>query len=214
AVLVVLVGQLGYLLPYRVHGQAADVLPILLAAVMLGGAALSVVFPSRVGAGGAVGRAAPEVEASSGLERRRGVTPVVGGWRVWLRGGRRRTVVVALAYGVACVWTCYYAGVRRSPAASADATGYVRGVGLGSLPRDAVVVGDWHRSRPLWYARCVQTGRRDVTLLTAQVGQWPRLAAAVVDRPVFFVMEPRLSDAWVVTPWRGLWRAERRAGAR
>ena len=171
AVACIMVGQVVYLLLYRVHGLAADLLPVLFAVVLISGAALATLFPARP--------------------------------------SRFRMALMIAVYTATGVWVYYSQATRIDYAASVDATGYVRQACLETLPPRAVVISEWHHSRPLLYASCVEIDRPDVTILTGDVHLWNDALERIADRPVLFTMRPEPPQGWRVSPWKNLWRVER-----
>ncbi len=97
-----------------------------------------------------------------------------------------------------------------NPAKSIDATAYLAGVDFASLPPNAVVIADWWgpETRPLWYARCVQTGRTDISVMSGPRQMWPLLVDRVPDRPIFLTHADNLPQGWQVTSWNRLWRLD------
>ncbi|MCP4246593.1 MAG: DUF2723 domain-containing protein [bacterium] len=120
----------------------------------------------------------------------------------------RRLVAIGLLV-VAGTWTALDAGNRQRVGPGADATAFVKFVDLATFPRDAVICSSWGTSPPLWYARCVLTGRRDIQIINASAGRWLELIAEKPDRPVFFTSaQVKLPSRGTLVPFRKLWRLE------
>jgi len=173
----IILGNLVFVLQYRVHAQAADTLPLVFASVWLIGAGLAQVMPR------------PDVQ------KKPTATP--------------RTIIAAVAFLAATVWTIYHAETRYSEARYRDAVPFLQRVDFPALPERAVVFADWQRSRPLWYARSVMFDRADVRIVTTrgeiEQGLWP----AIADRPVFCSSPRGAPEGWHFIRERALWRLMR-----
>jgi hypothetical protein len=100
---------------------------------------------------------------------------------------------------------------RWDEARSQDAAAFVQGVGLATIPQDAVVCTEWTKMAPLQYAKHVLTDRQDVLVICAWPGKWLQMVEPLGDRPVYFVSPIRkLPEEFELRPSRKMWRLVRR----
>ncbi len=111
---------------------------------------------------------------------------------------------------VACIWTIVDVGNRPRKSRDCDASWFVEAVDLASFPANAVICSTWDKSPPLWYAKCVLTGRDDIQIITGREYKWLPAIGDVQDRPVFYTdaQAPR-PDGVELKPFRKMWKWQR-----
>lgn len=128
-------------------------------------------------------------------------------------GWPRRTLAICLFAGV-CVWVVIDVPRRPNAAAAADATGFLRSVGVPTLPAGATILTTWHQSPPLLYAQHIQASRRDIEVVTASPSHWVSLARRRTrpseprPGPVYLPAPIPVPAGVTLTPFRSLWQIE------
>jgi len=120
-------------------------------------------------------------------------------------GARRKLLACALMIAIT-VLTVLHVPHRPKYGASLDATAFLEGIDLETLPRHSVVLARWTESLPLLYEQFRLGTRPDIRIIFANPGNWLRMADGFPARPVFLVnKDGTLSDRGV-TPFRNVWR--------
>ena len=96
---------------------------------------------------------------------------------------------------------------------ASDATPFLETLDLATMPPDAVICATWHESPSLWYAQYVLTDRSDIHVINAVTTKWWRMVEDYLDRPIFVTAEPHVLKGFTATPYRNVWRMERRRPA-
>lgn len=116
-----------------------------------------------------------------------------------------RAMVSVAVLAAAGVWTVLDHRVAHGKIR--DAVDYVEQADLATLPANAVIWSDWGTSPPLWYARAVSTKRTDIAVVNASPGGWPRMIAAYMDRPIFYINEfAKTPEGYALVRYRNLWK--------
>jgi len=120
--------------------------------------------------------------------------------------GLRRWTGIVLLLGM-CVVTVWHAPQRRTRK-TADASRFLAGVNMKTLPQDAVICSTWGKSTPLWYAKYVLTKRHDVDIINTTTNRWMDRVKALPDRPVFVVAKASDLERYTLTPFRAMKRGD------
>jgi len=124
----------------------------------------------------------------------------------------RRRFAVALL--IALSISTLFDAPRRGPRKSQDATGFIAGVDLASLPPRSVICSTWRESTALWYAMIVQTRRTDISVINTIPNEWPERIERLDDRPLFAIADLPEVAAYRPTPYREhLWQLHRPVGS-
>ena len=123
--------------------------------------------------------------------------------------GLRRQLVAAVLFVGLGVLTVSDVRPRAGTSFQRDATAYLAALDLATFPPDATIVtSDWDARLPICYAKYVQTGREDVSILPRR--EWEREGERLAGRPVYFVSRADVPDRFRLAPFRNLWRLEQR----
>ena len=123
--------------------------------------------------------------------------------------GLRRQLVAAVLLVVLGALTVSDVHPRARSSFQRDATAYLTTLNLATFPPDAAVVtSDWDARLPICYAKYVQTGREDVSILSRR--EWERGGERPAGRPVYFASRADVPDGFRLVPFRNLWRLERK----
>lgn len=166
---------------YRVHGQAADVVPIVFAGYVLFGVAVST-----------------GLDAAARLFARRPPNRLhpIARW-----AGVTGTILLA-------VWTFFDADHRRHTGRGYDALPFLAELDIDTLPPNTAIFSIWPQSPPLWYAQLRRTDRTDVEVVNATTDRWLEAMRERRDRFLLTVTNPAELDPRLLSQYRGVWRVD------
>lgn len=125
-----------------------------------------------------------------------------------VNGSRSRQAVAVGLFALVCALTIIH-GPRRGGRRSADATSFVAGLDMQTLPRDAAICSSWHQSPALWYAKYILSKREDIDIINSLPHRWREKIEALPDRPVFAVRDIYEPGDLTLTRYRNIWRVQR-----
>jgi hypothetical protein len=126
-------------------------------------------------------------------------------------GWGRRAAAIGIFTAV-CVWISCNLERGSAVAREADATDYVAGAELASVPDHALIFATWRKAPALCYGCCVDAGRPDVRIVPARPSRWATLAREAGSgpdgrrRPVFFAERITPPPGYTLKRWEQLWQ--------
>lgn len=169
---------------YKVHGQAADIVPTVFAGHVLLGVAVSWLTKGT-----------------------RWLLFRMGGQPLPLPAGFGITLTILLA-----AWTFMDAEKRYHVRRDYDALPFLSALDIDTLPPNTAVFSIWPYSPPLWYAQWRLTRRPDVEIVNAVTSLWLEAMWNRKDRFLLAVKNPAELDPALLKPYRNVWRVDLSAG--